>query len=45
MILREHIPNPFWALPHAVKVIFSVGPMIAQPTLNGHRVVSIQIGN
>ena len=45
--VREHIPCPmivffnlFSALRHAVKVIFSLGPMIAQAMTNGDQVVS-----
>jgi len=46
--LREHIPVPYDNLfqsilssRHAVKVIFSLGPMVRQAMANGHQVVSI----
>ena len=46
--VREHIPVPYdnhfqsiLSSRHAVKVIFSLGPMVAQAMANGHQVVPI----
>ena len=51
--VREHIPVPYDYLfqsilnsaSRCVKVIFSLGPMIARAMTNGHKVVSIEIRN